>query len=98
MAASLVPAGIFNRYQWKPKAPVEKSGVLRRGYWSRLRGTGWETGSFGPSQPVLKACFLVVITGNPGNIMHKYHSRSYHVSLEEETNNFQVLVNNKHQK
>jgi len=61
VAASLVPAGLSNRYQWKPKAPVEKPGVLRRGHWSRLRGTGWETGSFGPSQPVLKACFLVVI-------------------------------------
>ena len=61
VAASLVPVGVSNRYQWKPKAPVEKSGVLRRGYWSWLRGTGWETGSFGPSQPVLKAYFLVVI-------------------------------------
>jgi len=60
VAASLVPAGLSNRYQWKPKAPVEKPGVLRRGHWSRLRGTGWKTGSFGPSQPVLKACFLVV--------------------------------------
>ena len=55
-SASLVPVGT-NRYQWKPKAPVEKPGVLRRGHWSRLRGIGWETGSFGPSQPVLKACF-----------------------------------------
>ena len=60
VAASLVPDGLSNRYQWKPKAPVEKPGVLRRGHWSRLRGTGWETGFFGPSQPVLKACFLVV--------------------------------------
>jgi hypothetical protein len=56
----LVPAGLSNRYQWKPKAPVEKPGVLRRGHWSRLRGTGWETGVFGPSQPVPKARFLVV--------------------------------------
>ena len=62
IAAPLVPVGISNRYQWKPKAPVEKLGVLRQGHWSRLRGTGWETGSFGPSQPVLKACFLVVCT------------------------------------
>ena len=60
VAASLVPAGISNRYQWKPKAPVEKSGVLSRGQWSRLRGTGWETGAFGLSQPVPKARFLVV--------------------------------------
>ena len=59
-AASLVPAGISNRYQWKPKAPVEKSGVLSRGQWSRLWGTGWETGGFGLSQPVPKARFLVV--------------------------------------
>ena len=50
----------FQPVPWKPKAPVEKPAVLRRGHWSRLRGTGWETGSFGPSQPVLKACFLVV--------------------------------------
>ena len=48
------------RYQWKPKAPVEKSGVLSRGQWSRLRGTDWETGAFGLSQPVPKARFLVV--------------------------------------
>ena len=68
MAASLVPVGVSNRYQWKPKAPVEKSGVLRRGHWSRLRGTGWETGSFGPSQPVLKACFLVVKTSVDSNV------------------------------
>jgi len=27
VAASLVPVGLSNRYQWKPKAPVEKSGV-----------------------------------------------------------------------
>ena len=60
VAASLVPAGLSNRYQWKPKAPVEKPGVLRRGHWSRLRGTGWETGAFSPSQPVPKARFLVV--------------------------------------
>jgi len=60
VAASLVPAGISNRYQWKPKAPVEKPGVLSRGHWSRLRGTGSETGAFGPSQPVPKARFLVV--------------------------------------
>ena len=59
-AASLVPAGLSNRYQWRPKAPVEKPGVLRRGHWSRLRGTGWETGVLGPSQPVPKARFLVV--------------------------------------
>jgi hypothetical protein len=65
VAASLVPVGLSIRYQWKPKAPVEKPGVLRRGYWSRLRGTGWETGSFDPSQPVLKACFLVVLTLGP---------------------------------
>jgi len=62
--ASLVPAGISNQYQWKPKALVEKPGVLSRGQWSRLRGTGWsrlrETGAFGLSQPVPKARFLVV--------------------------------------
>ena len=58
--AFLVPAGISNRYQWKPKAPVEKPGVLSKGQWSRLRGTGWETGAFGLSQPVPKARFLVV--------------------------------------
>ena len=57
---SLVPASISNRYQWKPKAPVEKLDVLSRGHWSRLRVTGWETGAFGPSQPVPKAHFLVV--------------------------------------
>ena len=56
----MVPAGISNRYQWRPKAPVEKPGVLSRGQWSRLRGTGWETGAFGLSQPVPKAPFLVV--------------------------------------
>ena len=28
-AASLVPAGISNRYQWKPKAPVEKTRCLK---------------------------------------------------------------------
>ena len=61
VAASLVPAGIYNRYQWKPKAPVEKLGVLSRGHWSRLRGIGWETGAFGPSQPVPKSRFLVVV-------------------------------------
>ena len=61
VAASLVPAGLSNRYQWKSKAPVEKPGVLRRGHWSRLRGTGWETGAFDPSQPVPKARFLVVV-------------------------------------
>ena len=60
MTASLVPAGISNRYQWKPKTPVEKHGVLSRGQWSRLRGTDWETGAFGLSQPVPKARFLVV--------------------------------------
>ena len=60
MEAYLVPAGISNRYQWKPKAPVKKPGVLSRGQWSRLRGTGWETGAFGLSQPVPKARFLVV--------------------------------------
>ena len=64
MEASLVPAGISNRYQWKTKAPVEKPGVLSRGQWSRLRGTGWETGAFGLSQPVPKARFLVVINVN----------------------------------
>jgi len=60
VATSLVPVGISNRYQWKPKAPVEKPGVLRQ--CGSLFGTGWcwETGFFGPSQPVLKACFLVV--------------------------------------
>ena len=52
----------WNKGQWKPKAPVEKPGVLSRGQWSRLRGTGWETGAFGPSQPVPKARFLVVVT------------------------------------
>ena len=57
---SLVPVGVSNRYQWKPKAPVEKPGVLSRGQWSRLRGTGWETGAFGLAQPVPKARFLVV--------------------------------------
>ena len=56
----MVPAGISNRYQWRPKAPVEKPGVLSRGQWSRLRGTGWETGAFGLSQPVPKTRFLVV--------------------------------------
>ena len=64
VAASLVPAGISNRYQWKPKAAVEKPGVLSRGQWSRLRGTGCETGAFGPSQPVPKAHFLVVYLAN----------------------------------
>ena len=58
--ASLVPAGISTRYQWRPKAPVEKPGVLSRGQWSQLRGTGWETGAFGLSQPVPKAHFLVM--------------------------------------
>ena len=57
---ALVLVGLSNRYQRKPKAPVEKPGVLRRDHWSRLRGTGWETGAFGPSQPVPKARFLVV--------------------------------------
>src|SRR6185312_11583991 len=47
-------------HQWRPKALVEKPGVLSRGQWSRLRGTGWETGAFGLSQPVPKARFLVV--------------------------------------
>ena len=51
--------GFFQRV-WKPKAPVEKPGVLRRGHWSRLRGNGWETGAFGPSQPVPNARFIVV--------------------------------------
>ena len=60
VAAPLLPVGISNRYQWKPKAPVEKPGVLSRGQWSRLRGTDWETGAFGLSQPVPKAHFLVV--------------------------------------
>ena len=67
MAASLVPAGISNRYQCKPKAPIEKPGVLSRGQWSRLRGTGWETGAFGPSQPVPKARFLVVSLSYPSH-------------------------------
>ena len=57
---SLVLVGNINRYQWKSKTPVEKSGVLSRGQWSRLRGTGWETGAFGLSQPVHKVRFLVV--------------------------------------
>ena len=39
------PVGLSNRYQWKPKAPVEKPGVLRRGHWSRFAGTGWKTGA-----------------------------------------------------
>ena len=30
VAASLVPVGLSNRHQWKPKAPVEKPGVIRR--------------------------------------------------------------------
>jgi len=45
VAASLVPVGLSNQYQWKPKAPVEKPGVLRRGHWSRFAGTGWKTGA-----------------------------------------------------
>jgi len=45
VAASLVPVGLSNRYQWKPKAPLEKPGVLRRGHWSRFAGTGWKTGA-----------------------------------------------------
>ena len=61
--ASLVPAGISNRYQWKPKAPVKKPDVLSRGQWSRLQGTDWETGAFGLSQPVPKTRFLVVDPG-----------------------------------
>src|SRR6185437_4221708 len=69
--ASLVPAGISNRYQWKPKAPVEKPGVLSRGQWSRLRGTGWETGAFGLSQPMPKARFLVV----GGAVVARRHTR-----------------------
>ena len=28
VAASVVPVGLSNRYQWKPKAPVEKLSVL----------------------------------------------------------------------
>ena len=68
---TLVPVGIPNRYQWKPKAPVEKPGVLRRDHWSRLRGTGWETSAFGPSQPVLKACFLAVV-GSDGRAI-RFH-------------------------
>ena len=60
VAASLVSVGLSNRYQWKPKAPVEKSDVLSRDQYSRLRGTGWETDAFGFSQPVPKARFLVV--------------------------------------
>ena len=67
---SLVPVGLSNRYQWKPKAPVEKPGVLRRGYWSRLRGTGWETGAFSPSQPVAKARFLVVDLATNSILLH----------------------------
>jgi hypothetical protein len=45
VSAPLVPVGLSNRYQWKHKAPVEKPGVLRRGHWSRLAGTGWKTGA-----------------------------------------------------
>ena len=29
VAASLVPVGVSNRYQWKPKAPVEKTRCLK---------------------------------------------------------------------
>ena len=61
VAASLVPAGISNRYQWRPKAPVEKPGVLSKGQWSRLRGTGWKTGAFGLFSAGAKARFLVVL-------------------------------------
>ena len=39
---------------------LKKPGVLRRGHWSRLWGTGWETSAFSPSQPVPKDRFLVV--------------------------------------
>ena len=57
--------------------PAEKPGVLSRGQWSWLRGTGWETGAFGLSQPVPKARFLVVTTVS--DLIH------YHVQLDPET-------------
>ena len=40
---TLVPVGLSNRYQWMPKAPGEKPGVLDRGQWSRFGGTGCKT-------------------------------------------------------
>ena len=43
VAASFVPVGLSNRYQWNTKAPVEKPSVLRRGHWSRFAGTDWKT-------------------------------------------------------
>ena len=80
VAASLVPASLSNRYQWKPKAPVEKPGVLSRGHWSRLRGTGWETSAFGPSQPVPKARFLVVYHHMCGVCMFVcHHPKSFNL-------------------
>jgi len=42
------------------KAPDEKPGVLDRGQWSRLAGTGCKTGTYGRFRPVLMGCFLVV--------------------------------------
>ena len=60
VVASLVPIGLFNRYQWMSKAPGEKPGVLERGHWSRYAGTGWKTVTYGRFQPVLKAGFPVV--------------------------------------
>ena len=72
VASSLVPVGVSNWYQLKPKALVEKLGVLRRGYWSRLRGTGF----FGSSQPVLKACFLVVSRRRSSGSQTEIGSRS----------------------
>ena len=57
VAASVVPVGLSNWYQWIPKAPGEKPGILGRGHWSRFAGTGWKTGTYGRFQPVLKAGF-----------------------------------------
>ena len=50
-----VAASLFQPVPMVPKAPGYPS------QWSRLRGTGWETGTLGPSQQVLMACFLVVL-------------------------------------
>ena len=60
MAASLVPVDISNWYQWRTKAPGEKSGVLGRGHWSRLAGTDCKTSTYGRFRPVSMDCFLVV--------------------------------------
>ena len=57
----VVPVGLSNRYQWMLKAPGEKPGVLDRGQWSRLAGTGCKTGTYGRFRPVLMGCFLVVM-------------------------------------